>query len=186
MVSLVVSKEQQRRRALADAVKSRRLQLGLSQGAISERGGPSIVTVRQIEKITGPPPSGLTLSGLDLALRWSSGSAQAILDGGKATELPEETSAFPEASDVLAAIMADPRLTPVNRAHLMNQYEILLTTSAQDPMMLERHEQRRQAALQEEAALRAEAAAKQDEKVTRRLRSVKGEPPTRGKRPRKD
>jgi hypothetical protein len=145
----VVNREQQRRRDLAEAVKSRRLQLGLSQGAIHERGGPSIVTVRQIEKVTGPTPSDLTLTGIDRALGWKHGSAQAILDGGTATVETDEAPPPVAHTDVPTAILNDPYLTPINRAHLINQYEILLTTGNQPPGMLEEQERRRQEALLE-------------------------------------
>jgi transcriptional regulator with XRE-family HTH domain len=60
---------------LAEAVKQRRLELGLAQGELAGKGGPSLVTVREIEKGRMRSPQGLTLSRLDKALDWPSGTA---------------------------------------------------------------------------------------------------------------
>lgn len=70
---------------LAAAVKSRRLHLGLAQDDLAERGGPSVVTVRQIEQARLSRPQDLTLAGLDRALEWTQGSAARVLAGGNPT-----------------------------------------------------------------------------------------------------
>lgn len=69
---------------LATAVKQRRAELGLAQGDLSGRGGPSIVTVGQIERGQIEKPQASTLSRLDKALRWAPGTAAAVLAGAKA------------------------------------------------------------------------------------------------------
>lgn len=173
----VATKGGDRRRALADAVKARRLQLGLTQGDIADRGGPSIVTVRQIEKVTGPPPSDLSLAGLDRALRWEHGSAQAILDGGQA--VVSDLSAVPDlpGTDVRQAILDDPHLLPIARAHLLNQYDILLRLQNTPPEMLLEQERRRQEAEVEErgqAILRGIAEAEKAKKKTSPKQRPKG------------
>lgn len=121
----MAGQDQRRRQALAEAVKARRLQLGRAQGDLAEFGGPSIVTVRQIEKATGPTPSGLTLAGLDRALHWLSGSARRILDGGAAEELPDATAPAAPADSIEQAIQNDTDLHPAARAHLLNQLQLL-------------------------------------------------------------
>ena len=66
---------------LARAVKKRRLELGLRQGDLAVRGGPALATVGLIEKGKMRNPRPLTLGGLDRALEWVSGSAEAVLVG---------------------------------------------------------------------------------------------------------
>lgn len=69
-------------RALADAVKARRITLGMRQHDLEAHGGPSHGTVRRIERITGPItllPG--TVAALDRALAWPGGTVQRILDG---------------------------------------------------------------------------------------------------------
>lgn len=72
------------RRRLGEAVRARREELGLAQRKLQVRGGPSVVTVGNVEKATGDEPSRLTLAGLDRALDWKSGSAALLLAGGDA------------------------------------------------------------------------------------------------------
>lgn len=70
---------------LADAVKTRRAELGLAQGDLAQHGGPSIVTVGQIERGQIERPQAVTLSRLDKALGWEKGSSARVLAGGEPT-----------------------------------------------------------------------------------------------------
>lgn len=71
---------------LAEEVRLRRQLLRMSQGALAERGGPSELTVRKIERAEGGPYRGKTLLALDQALSWKPGTAAAFLDGTAGTE----------------------------------------------------------------------------------------------------
>lgn len=64
-------------------VLARRESLGLTQGQVAERGGPSDTTLTKIENGTGPLPSKVTLKRLDKALEWEPGGAHQILEGGE-------------------------------------------------------------------------------------------------------
>lgn len=76
--------------ALARAVRSRRLELGITTvKELAKIGRFTPKTASVIEnghKSTFRPA---TLSALDSALRWAPGSAQAVLDGGEPSPLPE-------------------------------------------------------------------------------------------------
>lgn len=69
------------RRALAEAVRRRRDELGLSQGDLKSRSGPGVVTVGNVERCDDPPPSRGTLAGLDRSLDWPLGTAAGLLAG---------------------------------------------------------------------------------------------------------
>lgn len=66
-------------------VRDRRLELGLTQDDVTERGGPSDKRQTKIEKGQTPVPSVTTLRNLDVALEWELGSAAATLRGGSPT-----------------------------------------------------------------------------------------------------
>lgn len=70
--------------ALATAVRARRTDLGLSQAAVAACGGPSDFVISRIENNDEPRPRPDTLRKLDRALRWESGTAQAIVASGEA------------------------------------------------------------------------------------------------------
>jgi len=74
-----------------ELVAHRRAELGLAQNALQQAGGPSGVTVRDIEAGRVVKPSRITLAKLDRALRWKAGSAIRSLSGGDPTPLPRET-----------------------------------------------------------------------------------------------
>jgi transcriptional regulator with XRE-family HTH domain len=75
-------------KALGDAVRERRLRLGLTQRQAAEACGVSDRTFIRIEKGTSPLARDLTLSRLDEGLEWEPGSAQRVLDGGEPTPIP--------------------------------------------------------------------------------------------------
>lgn len=68
--------------ALAKAVRGRRGELGLSQGAVAAAGGPSDLVISRIENNEEPRPRLDTLTKLDRGLRWDSGTSEAVLGGG--------------------------------------------------------------------------------------------------------
>lgn len=66
---------------LGRAIRSRRIQLGLTQDVVAKIGGPSDVTLRNIESGRAKRVNVATLGKLDRALDWSAGTAEGILDG---------------------------------------------------------------------------------------------------------
>ncbi|WP_054953052.1 helix-turn-helix domain-containing protein [Flaviflexus massiliensis] len=80
--------------ALAKAVKARRIELGLSQIEVSQRGGPSTTTVSRIELGRLPNVSSDSLMKLDNALEWSPGSSDAVLQGGQPEPYPMHSRGF--------------------------------------------------------------------------------------------
>lgn len=78
---------------LGKEVAARRHALGLSYAQVQKRGGPSDTRMSGIENSTGPAPRASTLQKIDLALNWTPGSAQAVLDGGDPTPTPASSAA---------------------------------------------------------------------------------------------
>lgn len=76
---------------LADAIRDRRAELGLSQGDLADRGGPSIVTVGQLERAQIVRPQAATLKRVDVALNWTKGSSARVLAGGEPTVTTENS-----------------------------------------------------------------------------------------------
>ncbi|ANO05068.1 helix-turn-helix domain-containing protein [Mycobacteroides immunogenum] len=74
--------------ALARAVRARRADLGISQAAVQDRGGPSDIVIGRIENNEKPRPRGDTLRKLDLGLGWSEGHSLSIL-AGAAQSVPQ-------------------------------------------------------------------------------------------------
>lgn len=66
---------------LGDAVRNYRQLLRAKQTDITERGGPSDATIRNLERYVGKPVSRGTLIKLDRGLGWPQGTALKILDG---------------------------------------------------------------------------------------------------------
>lgn len=65
--------------ALADAVRSRRNWLGMSQGEIQKYGGPSEQTMGRIEQNRRVKYTPASLAALEKALRWPPGTINSIL-----------------------------------------------------------------------------------------------------------
>jgi transcriptional regulator with XRE-family HTH domain len=81
---------------LGSAVRDRRTALGMTQGEVSERGGPSVETQRAIENNRAGRLSPRMRRALERVLEWESGSVDAVIAGGVATAVqakPAETSA---------------------------------------------------------------------------------------------
>src|SRR5207248_2194965 len=70
---------------LGVAVRDRRTALGMTQGEVSERGGPSVETLRAIENNRAGRLSPRMRRALERVLEWESGSVDAVIDGGLAT-----------------------------------------------------------------------------------------------------
>jgi transcriptional regulator with XRE-family HTH domain len=73
-----------RRDGLASAVKERRRHLRLTQEQVANRGGPSVATLRIIERATGDADlRESTLAKLDSALYWEIGTCHGFLFGAQ-------------------------------------------------------------------------------------------------------
>src|SRR3954451_23689937 len=82
--------------SLGAAVRDRRTALGMTQGEVSERGGPSVETQRAIENNRAGRLSPRMRRALERVLEWESGSVDAVIAGARATAAetnPAETSA---------------------------------------------------------------------------------------------
>lgn len=66
---------------LGAAVHARRQELGLSQAAVTDAGGPSDQTLRKIERGEAGPYRDRTWVWLEKTLQWKPGAVQAILGG---------------------------------------------------------------------------------------------------------
>ena len=106
---------------LARYVRARREELGLSQGDVSARGGPSDTTLSKIEAGTGGL-SRASVSKLDTALAWARGSARRVLDGGE-----PEPAAGAQAVDLEPA--AGPRPQDLSYDELWKRWAKLLAES---------------------------------------------------------
>jgi len=68
---------------LGRLLRERRQHLGLTQSQVQARGGPSVVTVGQLERGQAGDPRGLTMSGMERALGWPTGTIRRVLAGGQ-------------------------------------------------------------------------------------------------------
>ena len=80
---------------LADAVKSRRTELGLTQAQVAELGDLSVELLRMVENNRAGRLSARKARGLERALGWEPGSVAAILGGGSATLATNPVAAVP-------------------------------------------------------------------------------------------
>jgi transcriptional regulator with XRE-family HTH domain len=82
--------------SLGAAVRDRRTALGMTQGEVSERGGPSVETLRAIENNRAGRLSPRMRRALERVLEWESGSVDAVVADGVASPVlakPAEASA---------------------------------------------------------------------------------------------
>jgi hypothetical protein len=92
---------------LADASRSRRDFLRITQPDAAAAGHIGVSTLRQVE--TATQPGGLsrkTALGLDRALRWKPGSAERVLAGDPKAPEPLDTEGWPTSSGDWAAYVA--------------------------------------------------------------------------------
>ncbi len=66
---------------LGTAVRERRYELGLSQADVTARGGPSVETLRAVEKNRAGRLTDKLRRALERAIEWETGSIDDILDG---------------------------------------------------------------------------------------------------------
>lgn len=88
-----VSKREYQERTLGWWMEERRGELGLTWEEVAAEAGVSVVTLR---RNAGDDLSGMrvtTKKGIERALRWDSGSVDAITRGGEPTRLAEESAA---------------------------------------------------------------------------------------------
>lgn len=67
---------------LADAVRQRRDELGMTQEEVAAAGGPSTATMRLLEGALGTSYRSRTFTQLERALAWTRGTVRHVLDGG--------------------------------------------------------------------------------------------------------
>jgi hypothetical protein len=103
MGSMATGRDWQR---LADAVRERRTELGLTQEDARAAGGPSTATLRLIEGALQDSYQPSTLRELEKALRWERGSVVRILAGGD--PVPQrDLRAVPIRKEDLPAVLQD-------------------------------------------------------------------------------
>lgn len=77
---------------LAERLRERRDELGITQEHLRDLGGPSPDTVVKWEQGKIPDaPQARTLEGFDRALSWQLGSSAAVLDGGEPTPIARQS-----------------------------------------------------------------------------------------------
>lgn len=92
---------------LAEASRTRRETLRITQPDAAKAGGIGVSTLRQIESATQPGSlSRKTSLGLDRALRWRPGSASQVLSGEADAPEPLDTAGWPTTSGDWAAYVA--------------------------------------------------------------------------------
>ncbi|CDO11488.1 transcriptional regulator [Mycolicibacterium cosmeticum] len=77
---------------LGEAVRERRIALGLTQEQLADRGGPSTPTLRAIENNRAGRLSPRLRRSLERTLQWSAGSVDEVLAGQDATVLEPVTT----------------------------------------------------------------------------------------------
>ncbi|WP_224153475.1 helix-turn-helix domain-containing protein [Mycobacterium avium] len=78
---------------LGEAVRERRIELGLTQEQLAERGGPSTPTLRAIENNRAGRLSPRLRRSLERTLQWSAGSVDQVLAGQAASVADSVTTA---------------------------------------------------------------------------------------------
>jgi len=103
---------------LAEAVKTRRNELGLAQADIARLGGPSASIVSAIENNHQTQLSPRLRRGLDEALQWEAGSVSKVLAGGQATAINPKSPTDPGVLDPARWGGAAPLIAKVEQIHL--------------------------------------------------------------------
>ncbi|MCA2243345.1 MULTISPECIES: DNA-binding protein [Mycobacteriaceae] len=83
---------------LGVVVRDRRAELGLTQTDVNELGGPSVLTLRAIENNRAGRLSPRLRRSLERALKWESGSIEAVLEGGVPKEIQQPSAPSPPPS----------------------------------------------------------------------------------------
>lgn len=103
--------------ALGKAVARRRLQLGLTQTELAQRGGPSTETLRLIENGLQDSYGPRTMARLEGVLRWPSGTGEALLRGVVSEQEVIENGC--PAAESVTKELPDERALRVGRAALV-------------------------------------------------------------------
>lgn len=103
---------------LAEAVKARRNELGLTQADIGRLGGPSPAVVGAIENNRATQLSPRLRRGLDEALQWEAGSVSRVLAGGQATPINPKSPTDPGVADPARWGGAAPLIAKVEQVQL--------------------------------------------------------------------
>lgn len=103
---------------LAEAVKARRNELGLTQADIARLGGPSPAIVGAIENNRATQLSPRLRRGLDEALQWEAGSVSKVLAGGHAAAINPRSPTDPGVLDPQRWGGAAPLIAKVEQVHL--------------------------------------------------------------------
>lgn len=103
---------------LAEAVKARRKELGLTQADIGRLGGPSPALVGAIENNRVNQLSPRMRRGLDEALQWESGSVSKVLAGGQAIAINPQSPTDPGVLDPARWGAAAPLIAKIEQAQL--------------------------------------------------------------------
>lgn len=83
------------RQRVADAIRARRTELGLTQPDVTTRGGPSKALLHQIESAHPKGYDDYTIRRLEQALDWEPGSIQDIVDGREPTPVEHQEEPSP-------------------------------------------------------------------------------------------
>lgn len=97
--------------ALAEAVRARRADLGLTHDDVATAGGPSDTTLSNLEQGRLSTVANVTLRRLDTALQWEQGSAARVLAGGSPRPIDETPRGLADYTDVELATELLRRLT---------------------------------------------------------------------------
>ncbi|WP_254859792.1 helix-turn-helix domain-containing protein [Gordonia sp. IITR100] len=108
-------------------VEARRRELGMSQSAVREAGGPSALTVRRLEHGDIAQPDFVTFGKLDQALQWMPGSAGRAFQGGEPTPISEDDG--PIATAAAREEMAHNRARPAQPVTAF-EHGVVLRTDA--------------------------------------------------------
>ncbi len=113
---------------LADAVRQRRHQLGLTQQQVSERGAVSLPSVQNVERGQPHTYRDRTLIGLARALDWKLDAASRILDGADPATLEAATRKINARLDQVAADIAAASGEPADVNLDGDQWELSIHT----------------------------------------------------------
>lgn len=103
---------------LADVVRKRRKELGLTQRQMAEKSGMGLTTVQNLERGAASPPSRATRDRVEAVLRWEQNSVSAVLRGEEPIPLESgiaEARAAAEAAAARATVLRSRLLDALHR-----------------------------------------------------------------------
>jgi transcriptional regulator with XRE-family HTH domain len=104
---------------LGHEVRNRRTELGLTQTEVSDRGGPSVETLRTVENNRAGRLSPRMRRALERVLQWESGSIDAVLDGSSATPARPQARGLPADRFAMARQVLSMKAEIARHAHGM-------------------------------------------------------------------